>query len=573
MMNIPTIFLLSVLAGCSGVVASAAADEGAPPSLNMTWHDLQLMKDDPDGGGKPEWRMTIGWNAVSGAGWEIEECDEGKTRVTMEDSTGRKAPDVRCICYLFDRECCVLLATENWLPSPGAQWVRVKGEVPFVVSRQEAVTEPVAVKLVKDFSVPLVLKSAVVDKDGRAQDLKARLVVEEYRDLRQGEDREWKSKKALELTVVSDEHPGIHGFELSTKDGLPVQAHQWMQGTGSRGWSMEPPKEGELQVKVSYAQHLKRCDAVLDGKVSLAGWNAAPARNGGRDGVSTVGSPVGAGRAASVIKASPIGLKTVNRQVSPERDEPGNMIVDIELAAPDSLVFAKDYESREQELDVTDSTGRALEPAVVELTWVTERQNRNNGGVCTSLEAKSTGLPSPGASWVRLKGVLRVPVAVMKASPAYELPLAKDAELQIPVPGVVEEGGDGNDVAQVGDAPTGRLWLKDMEQEKNGDLTVGVSLEVREIPFDLDSFELVDEQDVPLKDVDSRGGGSSGWGGEGADLKRSWRWCFVIKKTVDVKKLRIRLKYRADKETVNVPVDCTVGLGGAMQPQPVGKPR
>ena len=108
------------------------------------------------------------------------------------------------------------------MPSAGAQWVRMNGEISFVVSREQAEADPVTVKLVEGASAPLVLKGGGLGKDGSVEDVKARLVVNEYRDALPAEAEGERGKKLLELEVEADVPLSIRSIELQTVDGLPL---------------------------------------------------------------------------------------------------------------------------------------------------------------------------------------------------------------------------------------------------------------------------------------------------------------------------------------------------------------
>ena len=91
----------------------------------------------------------------------------------------------------------------------------------------------------------------------------------------------------------------------------------------------------------------------------------------------------------------------------------------------------------------------------------------------------------------------------------YELPLQKEAELQIPVPGRADDGENVHDVAAVGDTANCLLSLANVEEKEHGGVQVTVAVEVEGVPFDLECFELVDGNDVPLKNIESVGTGRS----------------------------------------------------------------
>ena len=236
------------------------------------------------------------------------------------------------------------------------------------------------------------------------------------------------------------------------------------------------------------------------------------------------------------------------------------MVFEIELTSKTAAVFGGGADMREQSLEVTDSTGRVLSPAMFDLTWL-KSWNLEKGQAMISLCGTSPEPASPGAEWIRIRGTLHVPVGVKRESPVYELPLQKGAELQIPVPGMSDSGEEGDDVAAAGDVPVCRLKLEGVKEQGNGDLHAQVSLQVEGVPFDLECFEVVDDKGLPLKNAVSAGVGAS-MGPLGQE--RFWLQRFKFKGGADTERLHVRLKYRADAETVAVPVDCTIGPGGPL---------
>ena len=198
--------------------------------------------------------------------------------------------------------------------------------------------------------------------------------------------------------------------------------------------------------------------------------------------------------------------------------------------------------------------------AVFDLTWLSSGAGEE-GMTWSRLSGECSGLASPGAEWLRVQGTLRVPVAVVRDGPVYELPLQKEAELQIPVPGRADDGENVHDVAAVGDTANCLLSLANVEEKEHGGVQVTVAVEVEGVPFDLECFELVDGNDVPLKNIESVGTGRSF---SPKDQKSSWNQDFKIGSIDGREKLRVRLKYKANMETVDVPVDCKMGLGGLL---------
>lgn len=534
------LLLLSVVTGFSGLCTTPVDKDVPPPDILLEVKGLELQKDNPEEGGK--WNIRVKGMGLRIPGWNIDWCEEEKACMTVSDSTGRKAPKVQFASWVVDQETnLVYLTPLGWLPASGSVWVSVKGEVPFVVSKREAVTEPAVVKILKGFSVPLVLKEAAMGKDGSPEDIEAVLVVTEYRDVFYAEDSGGEGKKVLKLEVKTKAPVGIRDIELKTKDGDPVIVRDWGYGKQSRSWEIEKVKDGELQAWIRYSQGLKKCRAVMDGKVSLAGCfmkeNVGVAKSASRAaGTSSSVCERINGDTKRGIMAELIRLSIENENRDEERIDPERMLLDVQLSVNDPVAFGGVADMRKQTLEVEDSTGRVLSPAAFNLTWLSLFSQRE-GVTSIVLHGKEAEFASPGATWLRIHGTLRVPVATIRESPVYELPLVKGAELQIPVPGASPAGGDGIDVSAAGDVPSCRLSMMDLRDENRNGKGMRISLEVEGTPFDLDCFELVDEQGIPLKNASSSNSGRSS---DYEGTERSWDQEFTIGNAADWKKVRVR---------------------------------
>lgn len=331
-------------------------------------------------------------------------------------------------------------------------------------------------------------------------------------------------------------------------------------------------KEGKILVSVRYSQGLRKSWAVIDGKASLGGFSMGKNGGAGDKDFQTAGasSPVCArtnGKAEGRVRTELTGLEIWNESRKEDQDDPVRMLFHVELTIKEPAVFGSFANAGEQTLEVVDSTGRVLSPAVFDLTWLNGMPWKD-GEVFLQLRGKETSFASPGAEWLRLKGTLRVPVATMQESPVYELPLVKGAELPIPVPGAASSGGDGIDISVAGDVPTCRLNIKDLKDENGTDKSMNISLHVVGTPFELDCFELVDGEGIPLKNARSSARGGSF---DSAEKERFWDQTFTIDDAADLKRVRIRLKYKINAETVNVPVDFRIGLGGPVSRNAGGK--
>ena len=576
-MRIPFLLLpLFLASGFSGLCSLPPGEDDLVPSLQVAWKKLEVGREHPEDDPERNWRIGLGGIVAVPSGWEIDWVEDELMGVAVEDSTGRKASRAKCYSSSFDRKTAHLLVEpQDWLPSAGTQWVEVKGELPLVISCREAVSEPVALKLEKGASVPLVLKGAGIGKDGKARDVRVKLVIRKYGDAALGREWEGENKKMLEVEVDADEPLGIRDFVLQAVDGTPVAAEMCGWSTLGREWKIDPVMEGKLQVAVRYSQHLQRCKALIDRRAALAGFREGKTGKGRGPGSgfsetghsamksggissSEGGLPVDESRPSVAAEVTRLIVERVDAEEAGE--DVMQMVFEIELTSKTAAVFGGGADMWEQSLEVTDSTGRVLSPAMFDLTWLKSR-NLEKGQAMISLCGTSPEPASPGAEWIRIRGTLHVPVGVKRESPVYELPLQKGAELQIPVPGMSGSGGGGHDVAASGDVPVCRLKLEGVKEQGNGDLHAQVSLQVEGVPFDLECFEVVDDKGFPLKNAVSASGGAF-MGPLGQE--RFWHQRFKFKGGADTERLHVRLKYRADAETVAVPVDCTIGPGGPL---------
>lgn len=115
------------------------------------------------------------------------------------------------------------------------------------------------------------------------------------------------------------------------------------------------------------------------------------------------------------------------------QESPLQLKFGVNFSVKSPLGFGSRYNDGIQYLEATDSTGRKLAPAEFRMGSM---YPRSEGGIVQATVNGVAGeLPSPDASWVRLKGVFRVPVSRSVESPVYEFPLAEEAEEHVPLPG------------------------------------------------------------------------------------------------------------------------------------------
>lgn len=208
--------------------------------------------------------------------WKVAYFREGGTGVTVVDSTGSSCSDMKSNYTVFLSSGCrirnerIILSTESWLPSAGATWMEVKGNLPFVVSRDSSVSENVVLKLVEDFSAPLVLKGAALD----GGDVNVVLKVDSLRPylLRKG---------TLSVTIsMSSEAPvGFLDFEVQRTDGTAILGkcggEKDRNSARKHGWRqflvLDGTHEEEVIVAVKYLVRLKEAVIPVHGRSGLFG--------------------------------------------------------------------------------------------------------------------------------------------------------------------------------------------------------------------------------------------------------------------------------------------------------------
>ena len=578
--------LLSVLAGFAGMCCSSlAGDAPALPELSLTPYEWGGEADAYMPVFRDDWSMYVGLELVNRSSWKRVWNDDGKGSVTLEDSVGNRQTVAlrhweRRRHVKTDKGEVLVLDAGRWLPASGSRWVHVKGEVPVIVSPQDAVSEPVTVKLDGNAAVPVLLKGAgLADADGKAGDVKAELKVTDYEDAKAG------GRKEFRLELSADRMLGVRKLEVLTVDGRSIvkisgdrnfgrRRGRGLFGKVSYYWGfraeMENVPEGEVRVLMRYAQHPRRVMAGVDSRVALSGFTggecADPLRTGDGDKAGRAAMaggpalPAVPGRGPVTAKLTKIGIGYSRQDDDGDgRGMPLTMDFGLRLEVDRTFELFGAEASGKQSLELTDSSGRVLKPVTFDLKRLL--RNEGDGCVYAVIHGRSPELSTPGVEWVRVKGTLRVPVGKVKTSPVYELPLVKGAEKHVPVPGVEMAGNEGDDVV-AGEAPACRLRLGLVDRMENGGVSCWVGLSVGSVPFDTDGLELVDGNGIPLTyNV--------------VELQRSDSeeriWVFQIPDAADMKQMNVRIRYREDVETVSVPVDVKVGLGGPL-PQKEMKP-
>lgn len=217
---------------------------------------------------------------------------------------------------------------------------------------------------------------------------------------------------------------------------------------------------------------------------------------------------------------------------------------------------------RIQYLEVTDSAGRKLAPAEFDLERCFIMQSGDCGMVLACITGRSGELPRPDVSWMRLKGIFRVPLARLEQSPVYEVSAMKGADVSIVLPGAEgEDGGANGDIAGEQGSPMGIIFLKEYETlEKEGKTMVKAEIGVEtDFPFELDRLELLNDRDEA---VDIRG--MDDFSCENG-FSKVWTKKFQFEKPEKMEKLRLRMVYKVSKGEVPVPVDVRLGMWGEIR--------
>lgn len=235
----------------------------------------------------------------------------------------------------------------------------------------------------------------------------------------------------------------------------------------------------------------------------------------------------------------------------------------IVLSVSELRCFGQYADTGLQYLDVTDSSGRKLAPGGNPFVS-TDSECGGWHGVFTHFRDCGEA-PGPDASWLRLKGTLRVPLARLVKGDVYELPAEKGTEVYIDVPG--SNGGEGEaseDVVTARTASSSRIVLKEykkIEYEGKKMVKAEIGLEA-DAPIELSAFQILNDKNEVLETMT---GGMSY-----SPVESSCRAdaTYFFKDPGDGKKLRIRPVYRAFRKLVKIPVDIKFGMRGEIRDEP-----
>ena len=254
------------------VCLSLAAGEGKPANPQVLCRMAGIQRNHDQQGDRPvyEWGMIL--EVTPPSGWKLGWCEEGRHGITVESVGGGKAPGVSVSEDMMGG---IEIKTPRWLPPVGSDGVRVKGELAVGVFREKAVAAPVTVKLEEGFAVPIVLPGAgVIDGNGKARDVKAKLVVKAY------ESRQ----KRLMLQLEAGEPMGDMVVDLQTMNDDPVPRtfddyeRNVLKNRYCWTWTYEVKevKDETIKVILTYAKEPRPVSAAVDLNVALSGFPVGP---------------------------------------------------------------------------------------------------------------------------------------------------------------------------------------------------------------------------------------------------------------------------------------------------------
>lgn len=222
------------------------------------------------------------------------------------------------------------------------------------------------------------------------------------------------------------------------------------------------------------------------------------------------------------------------------------------LSVPAPLNFEADDKVQEQVLTAEDSTGKKLGDVTFNLAFLggASRESVNK----TLVYGESPRLPAADASWVRLRGTLRVPVARDRETPLYEFPLEeKEVKKDVPLSPYAEREQKGDII--VAEEEPACEWTVSLAERKGEQFTVRVSLG-SEHRFMIDEWQLFDGKG---RKIDSSvlsffGSVSENFLEDGYVLQFPYQGELPV--------LKVKLLYKQHVDIVTVPVDVRIGLGG-----------
>lgn len=222
------------------------------------------------------------------------------------------------------------------------------------------------------------------------------------------------------------------------------------------------------------------------------------------------------------------------------------------LSVPSPLNFESDDKVQEQILTAEDSTGKKLGDVTFNLAFLggASRESVNK----TMVYGECPRLPAAGASWVRLRGTLRIPVARDRETPLYEFPLEKkEVKKDVPLSPYAEREQKGDII--VAEEDPACEWIVSLKERKGDEFSVRVSLGSEHL-FMIDEWQLFDgkERKIDSSVLSFFGSHSKHFHEDGYILQFPYRGELPV--------LKVKLLYKQHVDIVTVPVDVRIGLGG-----------
>lgn len=262
-------------AAVSGLVSGKENPEEPALAVSLDGWEMSMRESQPFSEGRQSFSMDLMVREMS-SGWKVAYGEEASFELDLKDSEGSSAE--KTSCHYRDTRAfpqdnlagTIFLRASSWLPSEKARWVEAKGELPFVMYRDSAVSESVTLKMtVKDFSVPLVLKNAGLD----GEDVKVE--VKGYYD----ENGLGQEEYVLRVGLHSSVPLGFLDFELDSGDENPLLAKSYGSSSGrsaqSYDWHqyfrMKGKKVEEVKVAVKYAEGLRKIMVPVSIRCGLSG--------------------------------------------------------------------------------------------------------------------------------------------------------------------------------------------------------------------------------------------------------------------------------------------------------------
>lgn len=243
------------------------------------------------------------------------------------------------------------------------------------------------------------------------------------------------------------------------------------------------------------------------------------------------------------------------------RDAPFGLSFWAQLSVRPPLWLVNPSLSDHQFLQMTDSSGRKLSRVCFDL-GLNASHREGDAFVTASLYGKTGKMPRPDVFWVRLKGTFQVPVARLRESPVYELPLKAGVKVPVLLQDDREEELAG-DVAVLRDAPRGEIFLREydvFEEQGRKMARVEISLTV-DRPMKMDSLQILDDRGTVMSSecLGER------WTQAMPGFSRSLLKRVQVEYKEGLEKVGVRFHYISRQDVVPVPVNVKLGMAGEIQ--------